>query len=235
VQQGAVDSPDVLERIQAGLPLVDALASQIARSIGSAVDHDDLRGAGREGLFDAARKYDASRGVPFRAYASLRVRGAILDGVRHQAHLPRRAHERFAALEAALVEEEGVLGAAYSSAQSRLEPGDAERRMAEHLANVASAAALGMSAHSGDSPSIGSTHDEHGNPEEQLAQAELLDLVRRTMDEMAPDEAGVIRAYYYEGKSLTDIAEQENLSRSWLCRLHAQALGRLTRRLKSAI
>ena len=235
MQQGAVDSPDVLERIQAGLPLVDALASQIARSIGSAVDHDDLRGAGREGLFDAARKYDASRGIPFRAYASLRVRGAILDGVRRQAHLPRRAHERFAALEAALVQEEGALGVAYSSAGSHLAPGEAERRMAEHLANVATAAAFGAAAQSDPTSSIGTTDDENPNPEEQLARAELLELVRRTMEEMAPDEAGVIRSYYFEGKSLSDIAEKENLSRSWLCRLHAQAIGRLTRRIKSSV
>jgi len=235
VQQGAGDSPDVLERFQAELSLVDAVAAHVARSIGSVVDYDDLLGAGREGLFDAARKFDASRGIPFRSYASLRVRGAILDGVRHQAHLPRRAHERFAALEAALIEEEGALGVAHSPARSHLAPGDAERRMAEHLASVASAAALGVTVHSDDVSTAGSTDDEHLNPEEQLAQAEVLDLVRRTMDEMAPDEAGVIRSYYFEGKSLTDIAQQENLSRSWLSRLHAQAMERLTRRIKISV
>jgi len=48
----------------------------------------------------------------------------------------------------------------------------------------------------------------------------------------APDEAGVIRSYYFKDKSLTHIAEQANLSRSWLCRRHVQAMGRLTRRIK---
>ena len=234
MQQGSGDSPEVLERYQAELSLVEIIVGQITRSIGSAVDYDDLLSAGREGLFDAARKYDSSRRIPFRAYASLRVRGAILDGVRNQAYLPRRAHERIAALEAALAESEAELSVAHSPAVNNLAAGDAERRMAAHLANVATAAALGVATHTEASGAGISTY-ECLNPEEQLAQAELVDLVRRIMGEMAPDEAGVIRAYYFEGKSMNDIAEQENFSKSWVCRLHAQAMGRLTRRIKNSV
>jgi RNA polymerase sigma factor for flagellar operon FliA len=234
VQQGAGDSPEVLERFQAELALVEIIAGQVTRSIGSAVDHDDLLGAGREGLFDAARKYDSTRGIPFRAYANLRVRGAILDGVRNQAHLPRRAHERFTALEVALAESEAELGPAHSPTTANLAAGDAERRMAAHLANVATAAALGVSTRTEDSGADAAT-DESLNPEEQLAQAELIDLVRRSIDQMAPDEAGVIRAYYFENKSMNDIAEQDNLSKSWISRLHAQAIGRLTRQIKNSV
>lgn len=234
MQQGAGDSPEVLERYQAELSLVEIVAGQVARSIGSAVDYDDLIGAGREGLFDAARKYDANRGIQFRAYANLRVRGAILDGVRNQAHLPRRAHERFAALEAALAESEAEFSTAHSPAVGNLAVGDAERRLGAHLANVATAAALGVTTHS-EGSGAGGSQDENPNPEEQLAQAELLDLIRRTMDEMAPDEAGVVRAYYFESKSMGDIARQENLSKSWVCRLHAQAMGRLTRRIRNSV
>lgn len=234
MQQGAGDSPEVLERYQAELGLVEIIAGQVTRSIGNTVDYDDLLGAGREGLFDAARKYDKSRGIPFRSYANLRVRGAILDGVRHQAHLPRRAHERLAALEVALAESEAEFGKAHSSATSKLAPGDAERRMATHFASVATAAALGTTAHSDDSE-VGSSAEESPNPEEQLAKAELIDLVRRTIDLMAPDEAGVIRAYYFENKSMNDIAEKDNLSKSWVCRLHAQAIGRLTQRIKNSV
>ena len=232
--QGAGDSPEVLERYQAEQSLIEIIAGQVTRSIGSAVDYDDLLGAGREGLFDAARKYDSSRGIPFRAYASLRVRGAILDGVRNQSHLPRRAHERFAALEAALAESEAEFSTANSPAVGNLAAGDAERRLGAHLANVATAAALGATTHSENSGVAGAP-DDTLNPEEQLAHAELLDLVRRTMDEMAPDEAGVIRAYYFESKSMGDIAARENLSKSWVCRLHAQAMGRLTRRIKNSV
>ena len=92
---------------------------------------------------------------------------------------------------------------------------------------------LGTIANSDDAGSDGST-EATANPEDQLAQAELVDLVRRTIDELSPDEAGVIRAYYFDGQSMGDIAEVENLSKSWVCRLHAQAIGRLTRRIKNS-
>src|SRR5262245_17063244 len=88
-----------LSRFEGALDLVDAIARRIAREIGGAAELDELLSFGREGLLDAARKFDASRGVPFRGYASFRVRGAILDGVRASARLPRRVHERLRGLE----------------------------------------------------------------------------------------------------------------------------------------
>jgi len=60
-----------------------------------------------------------------------------LDNVRQQSYLPRRAHERFVALETALEVSEGEFSAAHSSATTRLAPGDAERKMGKHLAGVA--------------------------------------------------------------------------------------------------
>lgn len=235
IVQAAGDSPEVLERYKAALSLVDIIGGQIARSIGSAVDYDDLRSAGREGLFDAARKYDASRGIPFRAYANLRVRGAMLDGIRRQSHLPRRAYERLVALEAAMAQAETEVSSAALPGLRKLSAGDAERRMFAHLANVATAATMATSLQREGCAPVSGDEPHSPNPEEQLVQAELMDIVNRAMAEMAPDEAGVVRAYYFEGKSMNDIAEQENISKSWVSRLHAQAMGRLTRQLKAAI
>ena len=94
-------SDPALERFNAELDLVEIVARQVGKTIGRGVELDDLLGYGREGLLDAARRFDPARGVPFRAYANYRVRGAIIDGVRTMARLPRRAHERLNALSAA--------------------------------------------------------------------------------------------------------------------------------------
>src|SRR5262249_42881477 len=90
----APDTPETIARFETELELVDIVSRQIARTMGKVVELDELLSYGREGLLDAARKFDAARGVPFRAYANFRVRGAIIDGVRSMAQLPRRAHER---------------------------------------------------------------------------------------------------------------------------------------------
>lgn len=234
MQQGASDSQEVLERYQAEVGLVDIIAGQVARAVGQAADYDDLLGAGREGLFDAARKFDPSRGIPFRAYASLRVRGAVMDGVRRQSRVPRRAHERLAAMEASAAVSEGEFRWAYSDAVNGLAAGEAENRLKEHVTTMVTAAAVACV--SGESEVVSHQSLEHvATPEEQFAQAEMLDLIRRNIDELAPGEAAVVKAYYFESKSFMEIAEQFNYSKSWVCRLHTQAMSRLTRLIKDSI
>src|SRR5258708_5557012 len=87
------DSPEVLSRFNAEQELVDINARQLARRLERAsVTIDDLRSFGHEGLLQAARNFDASRGVPFRRWANLRIRGAMIDGVRQFGTLPRRVY-----------------------------------------------------------------------------------------------------------------------------------------------
>ena len=231
---GATDSPEVLERFHTELALVDIIASQVARSMGNGIEYDDLLSAGREGLLDAARRYDENRGVPFRAYANLRVRGAVIDGVRHHSRLPRRAHERLAAIEASGAVSEGELDSAFLVTPQGLDAGEAECQLAEHLANMATAAAAAGGFSSG-SESPDDDSESTLNPEKQLEQAELLDLIQRHIDDLAPGEAGVIRAYYFEDKSFSEIADGFNFSKSWVCRLHTQAMSRLTKVIKDSL
>ena len=103
------DTPEVIALVRAELELVDVIAKQISREIGSVVEYDDLVSTGREGLLDAARRFDPTLGTAFRTYARIRVRGAIVDAVRQMAGLPRRAYERLSALRAAGLTSEGRL------------------------------------------------------------------------------------------------------------------------------
>ena len=232
--QGAGDSPEVLERYQAEVGLVEVIARQVARAVGTTTDYDDLLGAGREGLFDAARKFDPSRGIPFRAYANLRVRGAVIDGVRRQSHMPRRAHERLLAMEASGAVSEGNFRWVHSPAVEPLAPGEAEERLSRHVSAMATAAAVSVIARDCETTSSGDPEDV-ATPEEQFAQAEMLDLIRRNIDELASGEAAVLRAYYFEGKSFIQIADQFNYSKSWVCRLHTQAMSRLTKLIRDHV
>ena len=73
---------DVNELVERHLYLVDHVVNQLAARFPRHVDRDELRGAGAAGLVDAAHRYDPSTGVPFARYASIRIRGAILDATR---------------------------------------------------------------------------------------------------------------------------------------------------------
>lgn len=75
--------------IEEHLPLVKHVVFQVAVQFPRHVDRDELARAGALGLVEAARRYDAARGVPFERFAAQRIRGAILDAVRAADWAPR--------------------------------------------------------------------------------------------------------------------------------------------------
>src|SRR3954468_16068374 len=169
------DPPDVLERFHAHLQLVDLIARQLSREIGRSAELDDLRAMGHQGLLEAARRFDPSRGVVFKRFANYRIRGSMLDGIRKSAPLPRRAHARIRALEAALLVTEGAAeDAASPEAQAALaDKAVADRKLTEHLADMATAMAVGLLA----TPAVGdegelAALDAALTPEEAVAEAE---------------------------------------------------------------
>ncbi len=229
---GPADSPEVLDRFNSGLVLVPVLARQVGRAVGSTVLLDELESFGREGLLDAARRYDASRGVPFRAYANLRIRGSMLDGVRSTMPLPRRAHERLRGLEAADRVDDCALETTYVPGAAAPEPRQADKALAEHLATMAMAVAMGMVASTGrgqDGELV--AIDGAESPEDALGRAELVALVREALDDLPHQEAELVRRHYLEGERFDHVARDLGLSKSWASRLHTRALQRLTKRL----
>lgn len=74
------------------------LATRIARGmnvpVGAVAGPDDLESAALIGLIDAVDRFEPDRGVPFEGYASLRIRGAVLDEVRRVDELGRADRQR---------------------------------------------------------------------------------------------------------------------------------------------
>lgn len=218
----APDAPEVLERFHAELDLVDAVARQVLPSIGDLAPLDELLAAGREGLFDAARRYDTAHGIPFRAYARIRVRGAIFDDIRQVAGLKRRARERIAALEAALAASE--VAPADSAADS------ARTSLADRLGASPTAVALAI-LRAESEPEVAEPLE--ASPEEALARAQLRARIQEEIERHKPPrEALVIRLHYYEGLTLDQVATQMGIDPSWASRLHSKALKRLGKRLR---
>lgn len=226
IAEGVTDSPEVLERFHADLPLVEIIAAQVKRTVGHSIEYDDLVCSGREGLLDAARRFEAQRGVPFRAYANLRIWGAMMDGVRQLSLLPRRAHERIAALEAAANVSAGEAEHAFA-AGSTATPSAADAALTEHLSAIATAAAVGVA-----TATHGEATDGEDSPEEALARAQLIHVVRTAMAELATDESELVRRHYLEGERLEDIGRDLGMSKSWASRIHTRAIARLAKRLQ---
>lgn len=230
------DSQAVLDLVEGALDLVEAIARHLHRTVGSPVSLDDLVGVGRMGLLDAARRYDPTRGVPFRAFAAHRIRGAVLDGMRRMGHAPRRAYARIRGLEAASRVSEAALEDLAVAPPPGTGPADADRRLGDHLAAMATAMAVGLlTTPASGEDGVVTAADDAPDPEQHAGRQELLALVRAALDDLPTEEAALVRRHYLEGEQFDDVARDLGISKSWASRLHARAIDRLTRRLRGSV
>lgn len=228
------DSREVLMRFHGSLDLVDTIAAQLLKKLDSLVELEDLVSFGREGLLDAARRYDASRGVPFRAYAQFRVRGAAYDGVRRMSVLPRSLYQKLVSLEAQWLASDGEASYAFAEDMAFAQNVDqANDVLADHLAGMAMAATLGLVIEETGEPIEAREARGIMDPEQQLASAELRHRIEELLRTLDAEECEVVRRHYFEGERLEDIASHLNVSKSWASRLHTRALSRLAKRLKA--
>ncbi len=223
---------EALARFHAELDLVDLNARQVARQIGSsAVTLDDLRSFGREGLLQASRSFDPSHGVPFRRWANLRVRGAMIDGVRQWGALPRRVYRELRALSAAdkvqeSYDEESAAGPVPT-------PEAADARLTSYLAGLATAMAIGnATATPGEGREPAS---DDASPEDQAMRAELVARVREVVSRLPAAERTLVERHYFGDETLDQAAASLGLSKSWGSRLHARAIDAIAKELRKSV
>jgi RNA polymerase sigma factor FliA len=223
------DRPDVLERFHAELDLVDINARQLARRLATtAVTLDDLRSFGREGLLQAARTFDAARGVPFRRWANLRIRGAMMDGVRQWGSLPRRVYRELRAVESADRLQEVYDEEDAASPAATAETADA--RLTSYLAGIATAIAVGTMV-----AAPRESMDPEGRdvtPEDLAAQAQLVERVKAIVSRLPETERTLVERHYFADETLDQAAASLGLSKSWGSRLHARAIDAIARELR---
>lgn len=218
----------------AGMELAPAIARQLHRHLASRFSFDEILAFAREGAMNAARTFDAHRGTSFEYWATLKIRGAIIDGVRTLGPLPRSLYRRLramsdaafaaAAAEASGFEKEVPLEDA--DATGAVEP---DAWLNGHLEAMATAMAMRCLVRTHESVA-GGLRSDAPTPEEEYALAELKSLVREAIAERPEIERTLLERYYFEGCTLEQAAG--GLSRSWACRIHARAISAVAKSLR---
>jgi RNA polymerase sigma factor for flagellar operon FliA len=193
------------------------------------VPFDDLVSFGREGLLAAARAFDESKGVPFRRWANLRVRGAMIDGLRQMGDLPKRVYRRIRQMEAADATEDALVEDDAARPPTTRE--QADERLRDYLAALATAMAVGTIT-AGPRENVDDITGAEITPEEIVSQAELFGEVKGAVSRLPAAERALVERHYFGGATLDEAAREQGLSKSWGSRLHARAIEAITRDLK---
>ncbi|NMB46790.1 MAG: FliA/WhiG family RNA polymerase sigma factor [Firmicutes bacterium] len=225
--------------VLAYLHLVKYAAGRMVIGLPNTVDYDDLVSYGLFGLLDAIEKYDSSRGVKFASYASTRIRGAILDGLRAADWVPRSVRQKARQLAQTAAELETKLGRPAKDEEIQRALDITADEYAQLLQDVALATLLSLDEPWSEGGSDGEklrladmvADDSHEDPAASVAREAILGVLAEAIDLLPERERLVITLYYYEELTLKEIGKIMDVSESRISQLHTKALSRLRGKL----
>lgn len=227
MQQATVQKlrEDRNELITMHLGMALKMARKMARRLPSSVSRDDVESAALLGLTEAASRYDTSREEPFMAFAAKRVRGAILDHLRKNDILSRRARQGARRVAEATRVLEAELGRAATDSEIAESMGMDEMTFNRVYARVREASVIHLDDLRGELAE--GTHCGIEIGEKQRRKAALM----QALEVLEEREQMVLSCYYREGLTLREIGAILGVTESRVCQLHTQALATLRNRL----
>ncbi|WP_336786004.1 FliA/WhiG family RNA polymerase sigma factor [Paenibacillus sp. MMO-177] len=217
--------------IEQFLPLVDYVTNRMAIGLPKNVLKDDLASNGVMGLIDAIEKFDYCRGLQFETYASWRIRGAIIDGLRQGDWVPRSVREKAKRIEEAYqsLEQKYLRSVSDSEISEYLNVSEKEFTTMLHEIAITTVCSLEDPIREEESETrLSLLIDERAkNPDHKAHEFFLKDSLISGIEKLTEKERTVISLFYYEELSLSEIAEVMSLSPSRISQLHSKAILRL--------
>lgn len=216
--------------IEAHLPQVKFIAERLAAKLPPSVDRDDLIGAGVMGLLDAVDKYDPSRGVMFKTYAEMRVRGAMLDSLRDLDWAPRSMRRRARQVEAANLQIEQERGRPAQEEEVAAALGLSMQEFHLLLSELRGLTVTGFDSDNDDETSPRANQIPDDPTQTPLAVyecAEMRQLLVTAIDRLPKRERQVVALYYIEELSMKEIGAVLGVTESRVSQIHTQAVLRL--------
>ena len=210
--------------------LIKFIAGRLNIYFGSNVEYDDLVGFGVFGLIDAIDKFDINKGVKFETYASLRIRGSIIDSIREMDWVPRSLRQKSKELEKAYWEVENELGHSASDKEISEKLGISIEELYKLLNEVNVSSMVSLEDFLEQNYEIGvdvPNMNREDRPEIQLELGELKDLLGDAVNKLPEKEKTVLSLYYYEELTLKEISAIMKVSESRISQLHTKAIMRL--------
>lgn len=230
-------TPEIREQIIIEYaPLVRLVAGRLSMYLGYNVEYEDLVSYGVFGLIDAIDKFDVKKDVKFETYASLRIRGAILDQIRKMDWIPRTVRQKQKKIDEAIKKVEMQTGKAAMDEDIARELGVSEEEYMNWQAQlkVTNVVSLNEFVEQGSEPVMDARGNSHfAQPEDVVSENELKEMLEQTLDTLTEKEKKVILLYYYEELTLKEISKVLEVSESRVSQLHTKALLKMKKKMGS--
>jgi len=214
--------------------LVKLVAGRLSMYLGYNVEYDDLVGYGIFGLIDAIDKFDYGKNVKFETYASLRIRGAILDQIRKMDWIPRTLRQKQKKIDSAMSKIEAELGRTATDEElaAALEISTDELNSWQGQAMVTNLVSLDEFTEAGSEIKMNSVANSHfEQPETAVEKEELKENIAMALDSLTEKERNVIILYYYEEMTLKEISRVLEVTESRVSQLHTKGLQKMKNQL----
>jgi RNA polymerase sigma factor for flagellar operon FliA len=232
-------SPELRERlVLQSVPLVHYLLGRMGITQERGTDYEDLAHQGLMGLIEAVDHFDPKFNAKFSTYASLRIRGKVMDYLRTADWMPRSARKRSRMIQKSIT--------TLWSENSR-EPTDKE--IASHMGTSVEDVQQGLADSSrslvsldlmmeGDGEGSVPLHEKYGdekqvNPLDMLEEQDLLGEMSTAIKNLPEREQLVLSLYYTEELTFKDIGKVLDITESRVCQLHARAIISLKAMMKN--
>jgi RNA polymerase sigma factor FliA len=218
------------------LPLVKYISHRMAINLPSYIMIEDIINDGIIGLIQSIESFDISRETDFKAYASFRIRGAVLDALRSFDWAPRSLRRKSRELKDTLTQLEGLLGRPPNMEEVAEQLKMNTEELDKLISNLGSTAVLSLDAWLSNSEEGKTFKDVYEgtelSPEAVFGRKEFIKTMGRIIDELPGKEKLVITLYYYEELTLKEIAKVLSLSESRISQLHTRAILRIKGKMK---
>jgi RNA polymerase sigma factor for flagellar operon FliA len=226
------------EMILKYLPYVKYIASRLIVGKPPGVEFEDLISFGILGLIDAVNKFDVSKGLKFETYATLRIKGAIIDELRKISWIPKSAFSKLASM-----------NQAREALESKLNREPSENEIADHMnvsldelrtiqtfinyVSVVSLDEVFFSSEEEDLHFKNVIEDENSpQPEKIIEEDEKFKMLNEAIKLLPEKDKTILNLYYFEKLTLKEIGKVMEVSESRVSQLHSRAIVRLRENLK---
>tara|TARA_B100001248_G_scaffold261923_1_gene255047 strand:- start:82711 stop:83523 length:813 start_codon:yes stop_codon:yes gene_type:complete len=211
------------------LPLLKSLVGRMSMNFPAHTDIEDIHSIALTGLISASQGFDPQKGTSFGSYATLRIRGALLDELRRMDWMPRTDRAKVKQYKKSVAELEQRLQRPVNEEDICKELNISAKEQAQLQELGSPLFIIPLETTLGNDPEMPSLHETIADVTEMNSRDitenhELMKQIREGLDQLPVIQKKVLVMYYVKGLRLMEIANVLKRSESRICQVHAQAI-----------